>query len=66
MASFKMLEVKTVEKNGDRLESTFKHFFHFRAYSFQVEGDIFSLILPKKTEITLTSAQLAGLFRISG
>ena len=55
MAPFELYEIDTVCLWGNHTVYTFKNFTQYKAISFEIKGNICSLVLPKKTNLSLES-----------
>lgn len=55
MASFEIYEIDNVNISGAYTIFTFKNFAQYKAISFEIKGNICSVVLPKKTKLCFES-----------
>ena len=55
MASFEIYETDSAKVSGNNTIFTFRNFGQYKAISFEVKGNICSLVLPKKTDLFFKS-----------
>ena len=58
MVSFDILEISSIKKENSFFISEFKYFFQYDAITFIIEDLVFSLVYPKKTNITINIDQI--------